>query len=217
MPRFWGVKERSDAGSGESNARRFLIENDLVEAIIAVPENMFYNTGIGTFIWILSNRKEERRKGKIQLIDATAMKSPLRRNMGKKNCAFTPEIRQEILRLFLEMEESDTSRIFPNEEFGYWSITVERPLRLRVHPAREIPAAIFRREEERTAILEAVTRAAKEAPLDDWTKRRSSRPPSSRNSAPSSRKRMKRHSPSQASRTRRCATARSSPCATRAA
>ncbi|UZD43879.1 type I restriction-modification system subunit M [Selenomonas sputigena] len=159
-----------DAGSGESNARRHLIENDLVEAIIAVPENMFYNTGIGTFIWILSNRKEERRKGKIQLIDATAMKSPLRRNMGKKNCAFTPEIRQEILRLFLEMEESDTSRIFPNEEFGYWSITVERPLRLRVHPAREIPAAIFRREEERTAILEAVTRAAKEAPLDDWTK-----------------------------------------------
>ena len=159
-----------DAGSGESNARRYLIENDLVEAIIAVPENMFYNTGIGTFIWILSNRKDERRKGKIQLIDATAMKSPLRRNMGKKNCAFTPEIRQEILRLFLEMEESDTSRIFPNEEFGYWSITVERPLRLRVHPAREIPAAIFRREEERTAILEAVTRAAKEAPLDDWTK-----------------------------------------------
>ena len=159
-----------DAGSGESNARRYLIENDLVEAIIAVPENMFYNTGIGTFIWILSNRKEERRKGKIQLIDATAMKSPLRRNMGKKNCAFTPEIRQEILRLFLEMEESDISRIFPNEEFGYWSITVERPLRLRVHPAREIPADLFRREEERTAILEAVARAAKEAPLDDWTK-----------------------------------------------
>ena len=159
-----------DAGSGESNARRFLIENDLVEAIIAVPENMFYNTGIGTFIWILSNRKEERRKGKIQLIDATAMKSPLRRNMGKKNCAFTPEIRQEILRLFLEMEESDISRIFPNEEFGYWSITVERPLRLRVHPAREIPADLFRREEERTAAREAVARAAKEAPLDDWTK-----------------------------------------------
>lgn len=159
-----------DAGSGESNARRYLIENDLVEAIIAVPENMFYNTGIGTFIWILSNRKDERRKGKIQLIDATAMKSPLRRNMGKKNCAFTPEIRQEILRLFLEMEESDISRIFPNEEFGYWSITVERPLRLRVHPAREIPADLFRREEERTAAREAVARAAKEAPLDDWTK-----------------------------------------------
>lgn len=76
-----------------------------------MPENMFYNTGIGTFIWILSNKKEERRKGKIQLIDATAMKSPLRKNMGKKNCEFTPEIRKEIVRLFLEMEESDVSMI----------------------------------------------------------------------------------------------------------
>lgn len=81
-----------DAGSGESNARRYMIENDLVEAIIALPENMFYNTGIGTFIWVLSNKKEERRKGKIQLIDATDMKSPLRKNMGKKNCEFTPDI-----------------------------------------------------------------------------------------------------------------------------
>ncbi len=122
-----------DAGSGESNARRYMIENDLVEAIIAVPENMFYNTGIGTFIWILSNRKEERRKGKIQLIDATKMKSPLRKNMGKKNCEFTPEIRSEILRIFMNMEESEVSRIFNNEEFGYWSVTVERPLRQRVN------------------------------------------------------------------------------------
>ena len=87
-----------DAGSGESNARRYMIENDLVEAIIALPENMFYNTGIGTFIWVLSNKKEERRKGKIQLIDATDMKSPLRKNMGKKNCEFTPDIRKEIIR-----------------------------------------------------------------------------------------------------------------------
>ena len=158
-----------DAGSGESNARRFLIENDLVEAIIAVPENMFYNTGIGTFIWILSNRKEERRKGKLQLIDATAMKSPLRRNMGKKNCAFTPEIRQEILRLFLEMEERDISRIFPNEEFGYWSITVERPLRLRVHPKREVPASAFKKTEEWTAAKKAIAVATEKASLDDWT------------------------------------------------
>ncbi len=121
-----------DAGSGESNARRYLIENDLVEAIISVPDNMFYNTGIGTFIWIVSNKKEERRKGKIQLIDATAMKSPLRKNMGKKNCEFTSEIRKEILRIFLEMEESEVSRIFNNEEFGYWNVTVERPLRQKV-------------------------------------------------------------------------------------
>ena len=157
-----------DAGSGESNARRYLIENDLVEAIVAVPENMFYNTGIGTFIWILSNKKEERRKGKIQLIDATAMKSPLRKNMGKKNCEFTPEIRKEIVRIFMEMEESEVSMIFNNEEFGYWNITVERPLRLRVCPDREIPADIFKKADELTSVREAIAAAAKIAPLNDW-------------------------------------------------
>ena len=157
-----------DAGSGESNARRYMIENDLVEAIIAVPENMFYNTGIGTFIWILSNKKEERRKGKIQLIDATAMKSPLRRNMGKKNCEFTPEIRKEILRLFLEMEESEVSRIFANEEFGYWSITVERPLRLRVYPDRKIPADTFKKAEELDAVKRAISSVSADTPMDDW-------------------------------------------------
>ena len=128
-----------DAGSGESNARRYMIERDLVEAIIALPDNMFYNTGIGTYIWVLSNKKEERRKGKIQLIDATNMKSSLRKNMGNKNCEFTPEIRKEIVRIFLDMEESDVSMIFDNSEFGYWNVTVERPLRLRVFPEREIP------------------------------------------------------------------------------
>lgn len=158
-----------DAGSGESNARRYLIENDLVEAIIAVPENMFYNTGIGTFIWILSNRKEERRKGKIQLIDATAMKSPLRKNMGKKNCEFTPEIRREIVRVFLEMEENDISRVFDNEEFAYWAITVERPLRLRVYPEREIPEDTFKKAEEMAGVKKAIASVPKDTPLDDWT------------------------------------------------
>ena len=117
-----------DAGSGESNARRYLIESDLVEAIVALPEKMFYNTGIGTFIWILSNNKEKRRKGKIQLIDATAMKSPLRKNMGEKNCELTPELREEIVRIFMSMEESDVSRIFDNSEFGYWKVTVLQPM-----------------------------------------------------------------------------------------
>lgn len=158
-----------DAGSGESNARRYLIENDLVEAVIALPENMFYNTGIGTFIWILSNKKEERRKGKIQLIDATAMKSPLRKNMGKKNCELTPEIRKEIVRIFLEMEESDVSMIFDNNEFAYWAITVERPLRLRVYPDRKIPANTFKKADELTTVRAAVAAAAKKAPLDDWS------------------------------------------------
>ena len=117
-----------DAGSGESNARRYMIENDMVEAVIALPEKMFYNTGIGTFIWVLSNRKEERRKGKIQLIDATAIKTSLRKNMGEKNCELSPAQRQEIVRIFMAFEESEVSRIFPNSEFGYWKVSVQQPL-----------------------------------------------------------------------------------------
>jgi len=116
-----------DAGQGESNARRFMIENDMVEAIIALPENMFYNTGIGTFIWILSNNKAEHRKGKIQLIDATSLKSPLRKNLGQKNCELDPDIRKEIVRLYLAFEDKGNSKLFDNREFGYWKITVLRP------------------------------------------------------------------------------------------
>lgn len=157
-----------DAGSGESNARRYVIEHDLVEAIISLPGNMFYNTPLVTYIWILSNKKEDRRKGKIQLIDATAMKSPLRKNMGKKNCEFTPDICKEIVRIFLEMEESEVSQIFANEEFGYWSVTVERPLRLRVFPDREIPASIFKTSAEFETVKKAIASAAKTAPTDDW-------------------------------------------------
>lgn len=157
-----------DAGSGESNARRYLIENDLVEAIIALPENMFYNTGIGTFIWVLSNKKEARRVGKVQLIDATGMKSPLRKNMGKKNCEFTPEIRKEIMRIFLDMEESDVSMIFDNNEFAYWTVIVERPLRLRVFPEREIATNVFKNANECEDVKKAIAQVAKIAPLDDW-------------------------------------------------
>lgn len=157
-----------DAGSGESNARRYMIENDLVEAIIALPTNMFYNTGIGTYIWLLSNRKEDRRKGKIQLIDATEMKSPLRKNLGNKNCEFTPEIRKEILRIFMGMEENDVSMVFSNEDFGYWSITVERPLRLRVYPEREIPEGVFKKESELEEAKQALASLPDDVPLDDW-------------------------------------------------
>ena len=153
-----------DAGSGESNARRFMIEHDFVEAIIALPENMFYNTGIGTYIWILSNKKEERRKGKIQLINATAIKAPLRKNLGKKNCEFTPELRAEILRVFLAYEESDVSKIFEGKEFGFWSVTVERPLRLRIERERALPAGLLRTAEERAAYQKALDTA----PPDDW-------------------------------------------------
>ena len=158
-----------DAGSGESNARRYMIENDMVEAIISLPDNMFYNTGIGTFIWILSNKKEERRKGKIQLIDASKMKSPLPRNMGKKNCEFTSDIRNEIVRIFLEMEESEVSMIFNNADFAYWSITVERPLRLRVYPDREIPADTFKKTDELAAVKKALASVPAGTLTDDWT------------------------------------------------
>ena len=158
-----------DAGGGESNARRYMIERDLVEAIIALPENMFYNTGIGTYIWVLSNKKEERRKGKIQLIDATAMKSPLRKNMGKKNCEFTPELRAEILRIFMDMEESNVSRIFDNAEFGYWSVTIERPMRLHIYPERAIPEGTFKKAEEQKTYKDAIARLPEGTPLDDWT------------------------------------------------
>ena len=94
-----------DAGSGESNARRYLFENDLVEAIIALPDGMFYNTPLGTFIWVLSNKKSDERKGKVQLINATEMKTSMWKNMGKKNAELSPEIRKEIVRIFMDMDD----------------------------------------------------------------------------------------------------------------
>ena len=118
-----------NAGSGASNLRQHIIENDMLEAIIAMPENDFYNTGIGTYIWIVTNRKEERRKGYVQLIDATDIKSPLRKNFGKKNCETNETDRNEIVKMLLDFKETKKSKIFPNKEFGYYSVTVERPLR----------------------------------------------------------------------------------------
>jgi type I restriction enzyme M protein len=120
-----------DAGQGESNVRRWVIENDWLEAIIALPLNIFYNTGIATYIWVLTNRKPEDRTGKVQLIDATALSTPLRKNLGKKSCVLSPEQIQQVTDLFLAFEEAGTSKIFPNEAFGYWKITVDCPLRLR--------------------------------------------------------------------------------------
>lgn len=119
-----------DAGQGESNIRRWLIENDWLEAIVALPLNLFYNTGIATYIWVLSNRKPEHRKGKVQLIDATQWYKPLRKNLGKKNCELSPEDIDRISNTFLDFKETPESKIFPKEAFGYWKVTVERPLRL---------------------------------------------------------------------------------------
>ena len=133
-----------DAGQGESNIRRWIIENDWLEAIVALPLHMFYNTGIATYIWVLSNRKAAHRRGKVQLIDATQWSQPLRKNLGAKNCELSGPDVQRICDAFLDFEETEESKIFPNEAFGYWKVTVERPLRLegidaeRAYKAREI-------------------------------------------------------------------------------
>jgi len=126
-----------DAGQGESNIRRWVIENDWLEAIVALPLNMFYNTGIATYVWVLTNRKSAERQGKVQLIDASKWFRPLRKNMGKKNCELSPEDIQRICDSFLGFEESPQSKIFPNAAFGYWKVKVERPLRLRSQLTRQ--------------------------------------------------------------------------------
>jgi len=133
-----------DAGQGESNIRRWIIEKDWLEAIVALPLNMFYNTGIATYIWVITNRKPEHRKGKVQLIDATQWFKPLRKNLGKKNCELSEEDIQRICDAFLAFKETEQSKIFPNAAFGYWRVTVERPLRLkgadpeRVYSAKDL-------------------------------------------------------------------------------
>ena len=135
-----------DAGQGESNIRRWIIEKDWLEAIIALPLNMFYNTGIATYIWVLTNRKPEHRRGKVQLIDATQWFQPLRKNLGSKNCQLSQEDIRRICDVFLAFQETEQSKIFPNHAFGYWKVTVERPLRLagidpeRAYAAKEIKA-----------------------------------------------------------------------------
>jgi len=119
-----------DAGSGESEIRKYIVEHDWLECIIALPKNIFYNTGIPTYIWIVSNKKEEKRKGKVQLINAMELYEKLRKNLGQKNCEMKPAHIDTITQLYMDFVESDISKIFPNEYFGYNKITVERPLRL---------------------------------------------------------------------------------------
>ncbi len=119
-----------DAGGGESNVRRHIIESDYLEAIIQLPNNLFYNTGITTYVWVLSNHKAEKRKGKVQLIDASNLYQKLRKNLGEKNCEFTDEHIHQITQLYLEMPNDGISKVFNNRDFGYYKVTVERPLRL---------------------------------------------------------------------------------------
>ena len=172
-----------DAGQGESNIRRWVIENDWLEAIVALPLNMFYNTGIATYVWVLTNRKAEHRKGKVQLIDATTWFRPLRKNMGKKNCELAPEDIQRICDAFLKFEETPQSKIFPNAAFGYWKVKVERPLRLhsqltraRIEPLRyasgdeDIRAALYAELGEALFTDPASVRPQLEKLVNDWGK-----------------------------------------------
>lgn len=126
-----------DAGSGESNIRRYLIENDYVDAIIQLPNNIFYNTGITTYVWLLTNKKSEKRRGKVQLIDASQAYEKLRKNQGSRNCTITPEHRNAILKTYIDFVEKEAaddkiaSKIFDGDDFRYYNVTIERPLRLR--------------------------------------------------------------------------------------
>ena len=127
-----------DAGQGESNIRRWVLENDWLEAIIALPLNIFYNTGIATYIWVLANKKAEARRDKVQLIDASGWFQPLRRNLGKKNCELSDGDIQRIIDLYLgEALETVESKWFDTQDFGYSKITVERPLRLKSQLSNE--------------------------------------------------------------------------------
>ena len=149
-----------DAGSGESEIRRFILEHDLLETMIGLPEQLFYNTGIATYVWVVTNRKAPARKGKVQLIDATSFWVPMRKSLGDKRRKIPPDRAQDILKILAEFRDGDTrriakdgkeeevviSRIFPTTHFGFRKITVERPLRLEFQAT---PERIARLEEEK--------------------------------------------------------------------
>ena len=149
-----------DAGSGESEIRRFILEQDLLEALIALPEQLFYNTGIATYVWVVSNRKASVRKGKVQLIDATSFWVPMRKSLGDKRREIPPERAQDILEILADFRDGDTrsitqdgkerrvivSHVFPTTHFGFRKITVERPLRLNFQAT---PERVARLEEEK--------------------------------------------------------------------
>ncbi len=161
------------AGSGESDIRKWIIENDWLEAIIALPEQMFYNTGIGTYVWIVTNRKEERRKGKIQLLDAREFYVPLRRSLGDKRRKIGEQEDgrdqlSEIVRLYGRLEDGDTVKLFDNSDFGYTRVTVERPLRLRCQMADEAKARFLAECPHLLDDLQAIDQALGRKPQRDW-------------------------------------------------
>ena len=160
-----------DAGQGESNIRRWIIENDWLEAIVALPLNLFYNTGIATYVWVLTNRKPAPRRGRVQLIDASTWFRPLRKNLGKKNCELAEADIRRVCDVFLAFEETDHSKIFPNAAFGYRKVTVERPLRLAgIDPERAYKPAEIKRLKETHA------RAADASPVICTVHKKGTRP-----------------------------------------
>ena len=176
-----------DAGGGESNIRRYIIENDWLEAIVQMPNNLFYNTGITTYVWILSNNKTANRKGKVQLIDAGQMFRKLRKNLGNKNCEFAPEHITEIVKTYTELQpierkgdEGIASKIFDNSDFGYHKVTIERPKRLKAQFTKERiaelrydktlkEAMMYAYETYGENVYTAITKYEKE--LTDWTEK----------------------------------------------
>ncbi len=150
-----------DAGSGESEIRRWILENDWLEAIIALPEQLFYNTGIATYVWILTNRKSEQRRGKVQLINATEIWMPMRKSMGDKRREISDEQIEQIRELFVSFQEQERSKIFPYTAFGYRKITIERPLRLNFQTS---PERLARLAEQKAFADLAISK--KKHPLD---------------------------------------------------
>jgi type I restriction enzyme M protein len=156
-----------DAGGGESNIRRFIIENDMLDAIVQLPNNLFYNTGITTYIWVLNNNKPEARKGKVQLIDASLLYRKLRKNLGNKNCEFAPEHITEITDTYLACEDVEraldvnnnpigiASKVFSNDDFGYYKVTIERPDRRKAKFTQEAIAPL-RFDKQLSEVMEYV-------------------------------------------------------------
>ncbi len=161
------------AGSGESDIRKWIIENDWLEAVIALPEQMFYNTGIGTYVWIVTNRKEERRKGKIQLLDARNMwaeggSEDNKHNLGAKRRHITSAQIDEIVRLYGGQDDAEASKIFDNADFGYTRVTVERPLRLRYQMTLEDKARFLDACPHLLDDVQAIEKSLGCVPQRDW-------------------------------------------------
>jgi type I restriction enzyme M protein len=162
------------AGSGESNIRKWIIENDWLEAIIALPEQMFYNTGIGTYVWIVTNRKDKRRKKKIQLFDARNIYVPMRKSLGDKRRMIgngdegTPNQIADIVKQYASVRHSDISKIFDNEDFGFTRVTVERPLRLSYQMTVQDKARFLDACPERLDDVQAIDAALGRESINDW-------------------------------------------------